>query len=318
MFSDKDRAIAELAVRQHNVFIREQALDIGFTEDQIDDRLGWGAWVRFAASAYGLAGAPISTRGRVHAATLVIPGSVASHQSAAELHEFPLVERGLVVVSRPDVRPNRTELGRIRRICDFQSNEHVVVDGIPATSPIRTVGDLAVVMREGRYLRMIDKLLIARVLTPEELGAFAVRWCRRGRRGSALLWRTARARGAGFVVTESELEQKGLAALRAGGLPEPVCQLSLPWREDKPGRVDVGYPDQRVLIEWDSRLHHLAEAEFEDDRRRDAEAIAAGWRPLRFTWKMLCKDPEWVCRTALRTLELATAELGASTRLAAG
>ena len=77
-------------------------------------------------------------------------------------------------------------------------------------------------------------------------------------------------------------------------MQEPERQLDLPWRSDLPGRVDCGYPELRVLIEWDSRKHHLIEAQFEEDRRRDDDAVAHGWRPLRFTWKMLHQEVEWV------------------------
>jgi len=66
--------------------------------------------------------------------------------------------------------------------------------------------------------------------------------------------------------------------------------------------VDCGWPEHQVLIEWDSRKHHLVEAQFEHDRRRDDTAIAHGWAPLRFTWKMVHGDPFWVVVTTVTTL----------------
>jgi hypothetical protein len=132
----------------------------------------------------------------------------------------------------------------------------------------------------------------------------AARWCRRGRKGSRLLWDTVDARGEGYVAPESELEAVGLAVLAAGGFPPPVRQLPLPWRARLPGRVDCAYVAERVLIEWDGRLHHLIEAQFEIDRERDAEAIAHGWLPLRFTWKMAHRRQEWIWRVVRETLAI--------------
>ena len=120
--------------------------------------------------------------------------------------------------------------------------------------------------------------------------------------GSGLLWRTVESRGTGYVAPESVLEERGLALLATAGLPPPVRQLALPWRSSRPGRVDCGWPEFQVLIEWDSRKHHLIEAQFEDDRRRDAEATAHGWAPLRFTWKMVHGDPFWVVDITVTTL----------------
>lgn len=281
-----------------------QALAAGLTAEQGRRRVESGAWIRLANGAFALAGAVVTTRGRVHAATLVIPGSVASHESAGELRDYPLVRRGLVVVSRPDIRPNRTQLGRIRRICDFRPAEHDVIEGIPVTSAVRTAGDLAAVMRSDRYQTMIDRLLVRKDFSADELAAFAVRWCRRGRKGSRLLWDTVDARGEGYVAPESELEAAGLALLAKGGFPPPVRQLALPWRDDLPGRVDCAYVDERVLIEWDSRKHHREEEQFENDRRRDAEAISHGWLPLRFTWKMIHREQGWVWDKVRETLAL--------------
>jgi hypothetical protein len=297
MYTEADRRIAELAMGQHQVFTREQAVGAGLTRHQVTERLGSGAWQHLARCVYAPAGVAVTTRGRLHGATLVIPGAVASHEAAGELNAFPLVPRGRVVVARPGARPNRSDLAEVRRLVDFSAEDHIVVDGIPTTSPLRTAADLASVLGARRYQQMVDELLVRRDITVEALADYAVRWCRRGRQGSALLWSTVEARGSGYIAPESQLEAKGFAVLAEGGFDEPARQIDLPWRQDLPGRVDCAYVAERVLIEWDSRKHHLIEAQFEIDRRRDADAVAYGWRPLRFTWRMLTKEREWVWST---------------------
>lgn len=302
MYTEADRSITELARRQDQVFTLEQARAAGLSDDQAAHRLATGVWSGLAAGVYAHANVVVSTRGRVRAATLTRPGSVASHESAGELREYPLVPPGLVVVSRADDQPNRSSLARVHRVCDFDPADHTVIDGIPVTTAVRTAADLAGVLGAGRFTQMVDQLLVDRIITTDELATQAVRWCRRGRRGTGLLWRTVDARGNGYVAPESVLEERGLALLETAGLPAPVRQLSLPWRSPRPGRVDCGWPEYQVLIEWDSRKHHLIEAQFEDDRRRDAEATAHGWAPLRFTWKMVHGDPFWVVDITVTTL----------------
>jgi len=294
MFTAADRRIAELAIGQHHVFTRDQAARAGFTRHEIAGRLASGAWQHVGHRVYAPAGVLLGSRSLLHGATLVMPDAVASHEAAGELNAFPLVPSGLVVVGRADCRPNRSDLAEVRRLVDFRAGDHIVVDGIPTTSPLRTAADLAAVLGAKRYEQMVDQLIVRGDISAEGLADYAVHWCRRGRRGSSLLWKTVDARGPGYVAPESRLEAKGFAVLGAGGFPEPVRQLELPWRSARPGRVDCGYPDLRVLIEWDSRKHHLIEAQFEEDRRRDDEAVSHGWRPLRFTWKMLHHEVEWV------------------------
>lgn len=302
MFTEADRRIAELAREQDQVFTLDQARSAGLSDDQTAHRLATGVWSRLAAGVYAHAHVIVPTRGLVRAATLTLPGSVASHESAGELRDYPLVPPGLVVVSRADDQPNRSALAKVRRVCDFDPADHTTIDGIPVTTAARTVADLAGVLGAGRFAQMVDQLLVDRIVTQEELAEQAVRWCRRGRRGAGLLWRTVDARGIGYVAPESVLEERGLALLDTAGLPAPVRQLALPWRSSRPGRVDCGWPAYRVVIEWDSRKHHLIESQFEDDRRRDATAVAHGWTPLRFTWKMVHGDPFWVIDTTCTTL----------------
>ncbi|MDN5761718.1 MAG: endonuclease domain-containing protein [Microlunatus sp.] len=57
--------------------------------------------------------------------------------------------------------------------------------------------------------------------------------------------------------------------------------------------LDVGFAEQMLAIEIDGRQYHLDDA-FERDRWRQNRLVLAGWRVLRFTWKMLEEDAERV------------------------
>jgi very-short-patch-repair endonuclease len=67
------------------------------------------------------------------------------------------------------------------------------------------------------------------------------------------------------------------------------------------GRVDFVYPDARLIVEVDGRRFHGPET-FESDRRRDNAAQLVGWRVLRFTWRMVTEQPEYVVSSIRRAL----------------
>jgi very-short-patch-repair endonuclease len=76
---------------------------------------------------------------------------------------------------------------------------------------------------------------------------------------------------------------------RAHGLPVGVRQL----RRDRAGRErhDVGYPEQRVLVELDGRLGHEGFEAQVRDGRRDRRGAGSGWLTLRAFWPDVAVTP---------------------------
>lgn len=56
--------------------------------------------------------------------------------------------------------------------------------------------------------------------------------------------------------------------------------------------IDIAFKDLKLAVEIDGRLHETDEDLFESDRWRQNALVAAGWRVLRFTWRMLQDHPE--------------------------
>ena len=81
------------------------------------------------------------------------------------------------------------------------------------------------------------------------------------------------------TITKSELERRFLAFVERAGLPRPLTNQWL--AADL--QVDCVWPEQRLIVELDSRTYHGTSAAFERDRRRDRRLVAAGWRPVRVT-----------------------------------
>jgi very-short-patch-repair endonuclease len=64
-------------------------------------------------------------------------------------------------------------------------------------------------------------------------------------------------------------------------------------------RPDCLWPHARLIVELDGRAAHAAEIGFEQDRERDADLLAAGYRAMRITRRRFERAPGRVER-ALR------------------
>jgi very-short-patch-repair endonuclease len=66
--------------------------------------------------------------------------------------------------------------------------------------------------------------------------------------------------------------------------------------------LDVGFRRECLALEIDGRLHRDNPELFESDRRRQNALVLAGWRVLRFTWRMLDDDPAYLIDQVRRAL----------------
>ena len=101
----------------------------------------------------------------------------------------------------------------------------------------------------------------------------------------------------GTTITESELEELFLGLCDEYGVPRPKVNQRL-------GRYwpDFLWPEARLVVETDGRESHGTRRAFEHYRRRDVELGAAGYRVMRFTWRHLTREGDWVARTVLDAL----------------
>lgn len=107
-------------------------------------------------------------------------------------------------------------------------------------------------------------------------------------------------------AAESILESLGRLLGVLGGLPTPTVQLSLTVSRRR-YRADLGYEEQRVLIEFDGREKYDRWVDLAADRSRQNNLVNAGWIVLRFTWTQVLFQPEVVLRTIREALEKAGA-----------
>ena len=292
----RERAIAELAARQHGVVSLAQLKALGLGASGVRHRVALGKLRRLHRGVYAIGLAPISVKATYMAAVLACgPGAVLSHRSAAAHLGLRPCSRAAVDVSVP----SRTGKGRhgidVHRATGIEEKDVAIVDGIPCTSVARTLLDLAERVDRAALERAVEQAEKLRIF---DLAAVVDVLNRAGnRRGATKLRAVLENYGPEPAFTRSDLERDFLALCRAAGVPKPQVNVFRNAFE-----VDFTWPDRRLMVEADSLRHHDTRAAFERDRRRDQRLTAQGWRVVRFTWRQVHDEPAAVAATLRQLL----------------
>lgn len=276
-----DRAIAELAERQHGVVARRQLLAIGFTARAIQRRIDAGRLHPLYRGVYAVGHARVSRDGRWLAAVLASgERSVLSHRAAAALWGIRQYT-GRAEVTIP--RGSRGRAAIVARRSSLQPDEITEVRGIPVTTVARTLLDLAGVLehehqldkaiRQAEYLRLFDLTEVTRLLD------------RHPRRARALR-KAVDTAAAGMQETRSDLEDRFRALLLDADLPTPVLNATIEL-DGQAIEPDALWPAHKLIVELDGRQTHGTPSAFEADRLRDRRLAAAGYRTIRITSRQL-------------------------------
>jgi very-short-patch-repair endonuclease len=277
------RRIVELAERQHGVVTRGQLIEIGLTDDGIARRVRDGRLHRVHQGVYALGRPTLTTKGRFLAAVVSCGSKAAlSHRSAAVLWAL-VPERGpRIDVTVPRGGERRRRGAVILHRSALPAGDVTTKDGIPLTTPGRTLIDLADVLPRRPLERALDEAAYLRL----DLGGLAPR---NGRRGCGVLATVLARHDAGATRTRSELEERMLRLCRRFRLPAPEVNATV-----EGYTADFVWREQRLIVETDGWEAHGTRSAFERDRRRDADLLAAGWRVLRISYARLERKPEWV------------------------
>ncbi len=285
MTNSPHQRLAAIAERQSGVFTREAARRAGITRDALDYGVTSGRYHRLYPGVYAIAGSPESQRLKMTAAVLSFPTLAAvSHQTAAEL--LGLTKRGIRQIETVTTRWDRVPRSglRVHESLDLLTEDVIDLDGVPVTTPVRTVVDLGA---SNRWMveSALEQGIRQDLFTLLEVEAFVSRVARRGRRGVGVIRPLIEGRRRWDTATESALEDQFRKAVAECGLPVPTTQFVV---RDGNGRfvcrADFAYPAERVLIELDSEAHHLDRMTFRRDRTKQNRAVILGWTVLRYTW----------------------------------
>lgn len=285
-----DAAIAEHGRRQHGVISRGQLLELGMGRGGIAARIERGQLHRLHQGVYKVGYRRISRKGQWMAAVLAAaPRACLSHRSAACLWQvMPPRSEWVEVTSPPGCRARRR--GIVAHEAVVAEDEREVVDGIPVTSPVRTIFDLASVLKMRDLERAFHEAEVRGLRDRVSLPMLLERYPgRRGTRNLRALLDSSEPAG----ITRNDFEEAFVSLVDAHGLPRPRMNATLALR----GRffeIDALWEPQRVAVELDGHSVHGTPRNFESDRQRDRILMAEGWRAMRVTWRQLKEEPHEV------------------------
>ena len=189
--------------------------------------------------------------------------AVLSHTSAAALWKL-LPQRGFAHVTVPGHGRSRPGI-RVHRTRTLFPSDVTRRDGIPVTTPSRTLADLrrllpqphfARALREAEYL----KLPLEDRFNPDH--------------------------------TRSDPEADFLALCRRHRVPPPEVNVRV-----GPYVVDFLWPESRLVVEVDAYSTHGSRSVFESDRARDVQLRLRGYEVLRFTGPQISRDRREIAST---------------------
>lgn len=189
----------------------------------------------------------------------------------------------------PGIVIHRDEL-HASEICD--------VSGIAATTPARTAFDLG--RRKGllRAVIQVDALAHQTGVTAQEMAMLIPH--HRGVRGLVQLRDVVELMDGG---AESPQETKTRLVLIEAGLPKPRTQIRV-----HPYRLDMGYDEFKVAVEYDGEQHWKDPAQHARDIDRLADLAALGWRIIRVSAEILRYRPQVVIVRTCEALRAAGAD----------
>ncbi|MQA97837.1 MAG: hypothetical protein GEV11_25640 [Streptosporangiales bacterium] len=222
---------------------------------------------------------------RVAAALLALnfPGAVCSHESAAVLHGIALLTppQDGVTLTRPPGAPSRDRWGDvvIRRAA-LPPGHVCEVDGVPVTSPARTVVDLARKLPFRAAVVSVDSALGRRTTSEAHLAAM-IEACR-GWRGIAA---ATEAVAAANPRARSPLETLGRLMCAEAGLPSPKVGVYIGDDRSPYTEADLYWPEYGVIVLLDGVF------KYNDPRTNRKEKLIQerlendGFIVVRLTWE---------------------------------
>jgi very-short-patch-repair endonuclease len=211
--------------------------------------------------------------------------------SAAALHGsrwVPVEAPAELIRTRRDKSPP----GIVIRKDTLAHDEVEPIAGIPCTTVQRTAFDLGRRLDHEEAVIRIDALLNATRVPLGEVCAVADRYP--GARNVRRLRRVLSVVDGG---AESPQETRVRLLLVEGGLPRPTTQIRVGKR-----RVDMGWPDYRVGVEYDGEQHWSDPREHAGDINRLEYLAGLGWTIVRVSAWHLRRDRDGIVRRAAEAL----------------
>lgn len=293
---ERDRRAAAIAARQFGVVTYPQLSACGLSRTRIEQRVAAGQLQRLWRGVYAFGHRELRLEGRLLGAVFACgPGAVLSRRSAAD-------HWGILSTARPNIevtvagRGTRAKRPGIDLHCSrsLGPEDVATLRGIPVTGVARTLIDLCAVVPARKVEKALDQAYVLRLVEPSAVEDAIER--SRGRKTDPLR-RLVAAEQRAAALTRSDLEERFLALIRRGGLPEPDVNAHLHGYE-----VDFLWRKQRRVIEVDGHAFHSTPQALARDRRKDIDLELAGFPVTRFTRSQVVLEPEDTLERTRRVL----------------
>jgi very-short-patch-repair endonuclease len=287
-----NQVVLAFASRQHGMVSATQLAAAGLGRHAIAHRVATG-WLRRRHHGVYLVG-PLETPLTNAMAAVLAYGEAAllSHYPAAVLWGLRPAPAKTMHVTIPG-RDARSRDGiRAHSLRHLHPHDATRRQGIPVTSPARTLLDLATELPQRDLNRAVDEARVLHLVTDRSLNEQFKRY--RYHPGTPALRQAIQTEPA---FTRSEAERRLLELIRA-------ARLTTPETNDRVGQheVDFLWREQRLVVEVDGYAFHSSRGAFERDRRRDADLAREGIRVVRVTWRQIADEPEAIVATLAAAL----------------
>jgi very-short-patch-repair endonuclease len=282
-------ALAELARRQHGVVSRRQLLELGHARATISVWEKDGKLHRLHRGVYAVGHEALSWNGRCMAAVLANEPAVASHITAGWIWGLLRSRPGTFHLTAPTRRHRKERV--VVHFATLEPEDLTTVDGIPVTSPSRTVLDLAA-GKSRDVGRLLERANERRLLDRRRFEALAAR---AGGHPGRVKFSTALAAYKPETATlRSGLEKRFRDLVLRAGLSTPQTNVVVEGYE-----LDAYWEAEGFAVELDVYATHGSPRSFEADRERADDLLLAGIELIRVTDVRLDRAPrETIARVA--------------------
>lgn len=301
--STLDRTLGEIAAKQHGVFSLAQARAAGIPQSTLDKRVARGALTRVQSAVFAFPGVAATWQRDASALVLSVPRlAAASHKTAAFIWGLSSIEPERVEIVTVRHQRIQRRNPQIHESVDLEPRDVLIRDGIPTTTPVRTVVDVGATASPRYVEHCLDTGLRVGLFRLDDVAGFIKRVAKSGRNGIGTIRPLVDGRARWHTITESALEDLFLRLVADSELPNPVSQYRVVEDSRVVCRADFAYPEHNILIELDSEQYHMDRLTFQRDRAKQNLAHALGWTVYRFTWRQLKDEPAAVLQVLATAL----------------
>jgi hypothetical protein len=288
--------LARLANSKKGLVTRDELLEAGLSDGQIDWRVQNQLLIPEYDGVYRVGHSAPSLECSYLAAVLACgKGTLLSRRAAAHLY-------GLIKGEAPPPEVTTTGYSKppgviVHRTRGTHWRDATTYRGIPITTVVRTVVDMAADEAPADLARLFHEAVVRFRVKPEHVEAVLAR--RPTSPGAPNLRRVIRGDERALL---SELERGFIALLR-------LHQLPLPRTNIRRGQhwVDCRWPEQKLTVELDSYRYHGTRHAWEQDHRRERKARKRGDEYRRYVWGDVFEDGPATAAEVRRLLSLAPA-----------